>query len=128
MFGYLFVAFLVGAITGVCIMGVVASSRIDDIQKEFAEQKRDSMNNLVGIYLVRDRDKDLIGICEDEELAHTFCREWGPKLKSPVCLIVDYIPPEITWDGIEEIPKVITERLSAFIDTEEGNDEEPHDD
>lgn len=124
MFGYLFVACIVGAIAGVCIMGVVASGRIDDIQKEFVEQKRDSLSNLVGIYLISDRNEDLIGICEDEELAHAFCREWGPKLKSPVCLMVNDIPPEITWDGIEEIPEVITERLSAFIDTEEGNDNE----
>lgn len=124
MFGYLFVAFLVGMITGVCIMGVVASSRIDDIQKEFAEQKRDSLSNLVGIYLVGDRDEDLIGICEDEELAHAFCREWGPKLKFPVFLIVDDIPPEITWEEIEDIPEVITERLSAFIDTEEEGTQE----
>lgn len=124
MFGYLFVAFLVGVITGVCIMGVVASSRIDDIQKEFAEQKRDSISNLVGIYLVRDRDKDLIGICEDEELAHTFCREWGPKLKFPTYLLVDDTPPEITWEEIEEIPEVITRRLSAFIDTEKEGTQE----
>lgn len=118
MFGYLFVAFLVGVITGTCIMGVVASGRIDDIQKEFAEQKRNSLSNLVGIYLISDRNEDLIGICEDEELAHAFCREWGPKLKSPVCLMVNDIPPEITWDGIEEMPEEITERLSVFIETE----------
>ena len=124
MFGYLFVAFLVGVITGVCIMGVVASGRIDDIQKEFAEQKRNSLSNLVGIYLINDRDEDLIGICEDEELAHAFCREWGPKLKSPVCLMVNDIPPEITWKKIEDIPEVITDRLSAFIDTEKEGAQE----
>lgn len=117
MFGYLFVAFLVGVITGVCIMGVVASSRINEVYEETKQKYENALKGLIGIYLVTDNDKELIGICEDEELAHTFCREWGPKLKSPACLLVDDVPRVITWEDMT-LPYSMYGSLSAFIDTE----------
>ncbi len=124
MFGYLFVSFIIGWIAGVCVMGVVASSRIDETRTEDLQTYRHCLEDLTGVYLTSVDDLELVAVCEDEELAHAFCKEWGPRLVSNVYLTTIDIPKVITWDELATIPYSITERLSAFIDTEKEGAQE----
>lgn len=119
MFGYLCVAFIVGCIAGVCIMGLCASNHIHEIYREEQIHHENALKLLVGIYQITDYGKDILAFCEDEELAHAFCREWGPKLKSPTYLLVDEAPSCITWENIGELP----EGLSEYLKEEEKESE-----